>query len=93
MRQPVSWTESERVQPYLLIEGECKMEGKNNSKEIEMIDKILEAVRIIESLAEVIGKCCETMTEYEMGRKLEVCLELISEKAEEIRRLLQNNRE
>lgn len=62
------------------------MEHKDNPEEIEIIDKILENIRIIDSLARITGKCCANIPEYEIGRNLEVCLDLISEKAEEIRK-------
>ena len=66
------------------------MEHKYNPKEIEIIDKILENIRIIDSLARITGKCCANIPEYEMGRNLEVCLDLISEKAEEIRKWIRD---
>lgn len=66
------------------------MEHKDNPKEIEIIDKILENIRIIDSLARITGKCCANIPEYEMGRNLEVCLDLISEKAEEIRKWIRD---
>lgn len=66
------------------------MEHKDNPKEIEIIDKILENIRIIGSLARITGKCCANIPEYEMGRNLEVCLDLISEKAEEIRKWIRD---
>ncbi len=66
------------------------MEHKDNPEEIEIIDKILENIRIIDSLARITGKCCANIPEYEIGRNLEVCLDLISEKAEEIRKWIRN---
>lgn len=66
------------------------MERKDNPEEIEIIDKILENIRIIDSLARITGKCCANIPEYEIGRNLEVCLDLISEKAEEIRKWIRN---
>lgn len=66
------------------------MEHKDNPKEIEIIDKILENIRIIDSLARITEKCCANIPEYEMGRNLEVCLDLISEKAEEIRKWIRD---
>lgn len=66
------------------------MEHKDNPEEIEIIDKILENIRIIDSLARITGKCCTNIPEYEIGRNLEVCLDLISEKAEEIRKWIRN---
>jgi len=66
------------------------VEHKDNPEEIEIIDKILENIRIIDSLARITGKCCANIPEYEIGRNLEVCLDLISEKAEEIRKWIRN---
>lgn len=61
------------------------MNAERDFKQMEIADKILENIRIIESLANVVGRCCENMSECESGNDLEVCLNLISEKAEEIR--------
>jgi hypothetical protein len=66
------------------------VEHKDNPKEIEIIDKILENIRIIDSRARITGKCCANIPEYEMGRNLEVCLDLIAEKAEEIRKWIRD---
>jgi hypothetical protein len=66
------------------------VEHRNDSEEIEITDKILENIRIIDSLARIAGKCCANMPEYEIGSDLEVCLDLISEKAEEIRKWIRD---
>lgn len=56
-------------------------------------DSILDRVRKIESIAEIMEICFENLREYPASQAFECCMQIICEEAEGIRNLVRNKNE